>query len=201
MRAFLAVELDPLLRDQVAALQRQLKTQLEPFSGRIRVTWVRPDAIHLTVAFLGDIDDALASGLCDAVQPAVRPCSPLTIPLSRVGAFPRAQAPGVLWLGSPLNWEQHDEAKRAGQMVRSIGSACASVGVVPEARPWRAHLTLARVRDGEREVGRALIATGIMDRQADVGQLQVNEIVMMRSQLQQGGPVYSKLWTVTLGAG
>lgn len=201
MRAFLAVELDESLRGQVAPVQSRLKRELEPLSGRIRVTWVRPDAMHLTVAFLGDIDEALVPGLRDTVLRAVQPCSSFAIPLSRLGAFPRAQAPNALWLGPSLDWEQQDEAKRVQQMVKAVGGACASIGVAPEARPWRAHLTLARIREGEREIGRVLVAAGSLDQPADVGTLHVNEIVMMKSHLQQGGPVYTKLWTVALGEG
>jgi hypothetical protein len=83
-------------------------------------------------------------------------------------------------------------------MAEAIGAACASLGVPVEARPWRPHLTLARVREGEREIGRVLATAGMLDRPTDVGPLQVNEIAMMESQLQPDGPVHTTLWTVAL---
>lgn len=66
-----------------------------------------------------------------------------------------------------------------------------------EDRPWHPHLTLARVRDGEREMGKVLTA-GTATRTSDIGVLHVGEIVLMRSDLQTAGPIYTKLWSVGL---
>jgi 2'-5' RNA ligase len=77
-----------------------------------------------------------------------------------------------------------------------VEDGCRSFGFAPEGRPLSPHLTLARVKEGERHVGQALAKSDVMDRPMSLGVLQVESIVLMKSELQPGGAVYTKLWKV-----
>ena len=199
MRAFLAVDPEEVHRRQIARIAQELRAAVESDARRARVTWVRPEAIHLTVRFFGDIDEHLADPLRDAVLSAVYGERPYRIPLTHLGAFPRMQVPRALWIGPAPDWQKSDEGVRLSRLVQKIDDACSRVCAAPVEPSWRPHLTLARVRAGERDVGRAVAATGLFDRPLDpldVAALRVTEIALVKSELRPTGPVHTRLWTI-----
>ena len=197
MRAFLAVELSEALREQIARVQQQLKHVLAGVHGA-RLTWVKPAAIHLTVKFLGDFEDRHVDGLREKTVAAIGGHAVLDIPLSRLGAFPKPQAPRTLWVGPPATWESTEPAGALGRLVRAIDATSAEFGVERERQVWRPHLTLARVRVGERQVGRALERSGITNQSLSLDALRVDALVLMQSDLRPDGPVHTPLWTIQL---
>jgi RNA 2',3'-cyclic 3'-phosphodiesterase len=200
IRAFIAVELGVTLGQQLAQVQQRLKEQFasEP-SGSVRVAWVKPASVHLTLKFLGDIEERRVDVLHEAIARATRETMPLHIPLARLGAFPKPQEPRSLWIGGPDAWEHGDEAKRLVALVRAIEDCCAAEGVPRESRPFTPHLTLARIKAGERQAGRALAATDILDRPLVLDPLPVNTLAFMKSQLNSDGAVHTRLWQIGLG--
>ena len=199
MRAFLAVQLDAELQQAIAGLQQTLREIIErATASRIRITWTRPDTIHLTLKFLGDIDRARAEPLRQNVENATRGHRRLGIPLARIGAFPRSQAPRALWVGPSSEWNEHDDGKKMGALVKAIDQACALSGLTVDEQTWRPHLTLARVRAGERQVGAALASDGIFERALSIAILHVNAVVLIESDLLPDGPRHSVLWTNSL---
>jgi RNA 2',3'-cyclic 3'-phosphodiesterase len=200
MRAFLAVRLDAELQREITGLQRTLREIIERSApSRSRITWTRPDTIHLTLRFLGDIDQDWVEPLRQNVESATRGHQRLWIPLVRIGAFPRPQAPRTLWVGPSSEWNEHDDGKKMGALVTAIDQACAVSGLHVDEQAWRPHLTLARVRAGEREVGAALASNGIFERTLAIGILHVNAIELIESDLLPGGPRHHMLWTNSLG--
>jgi RNA 2',3'-cyclic 3'-phosphodiesterase len=199
MRAFLAVVIDTELRERIAAVQQQLKDLVAAAPDRrVRITWVRPETIHLTIKFLGEIDEAAVESLRADVRAASDGSSAIEIPLGSLGAFPRLQAPRALWIGPPSNWDSQNEAKRALELAARIDGACDAFAVPRDAHPWRPHMTVARVREGERDVGRVLETSGVMARTPDIGILRVDEISLMKSDMRPDGPVYTRLWSVAV---
>ena len=197
IRAFLAVELDDALRNQIALIQQDLKHRLSrEFSKGVRISWVQPSAIHLTIKFLGDIEEGLIEPIRQAVEQAIVGYGAIHIPIERLGVFPRLQQPRVLWVGPSEQWEQDEDAKRLVALHRAVEDCCQPFGFPPEDRLWSPHLTLARVKEGERHVGQALAKSGLMDRPISLGLLAVKSIVLMKSELRPGGAVYTKLWEV-----
>lgn len=195
LRAFLAVELSDDLRRQIALVQQDLKQRLGYISSKhIRITWVQPTSIHFTVKFLGDTDEEQIEPLREAVQRAMTGQGVLHLPIERLGVFPRLQQPRVLWVGPSEQWEQSDDAKRLTERHRVVEDCCRAFGFAPEGRPLSPHLTLARVKEGERHVGQALAKSGAMDRPISLGMLVVESIVLMKSELRPTGPLYTKLW-------
>ncbi len=201
IRAFLAVELPDELRAQIAAVQQDLKQRLSRECSRdVRISWVQPASIHLTVKFLGDTDESLVEPMRAALDRVAQGHRAMSIPLDRIGAFPRPQQPRIVWVGPAEAWEHGGDAVRLAALHRAVEDCCGTFGVSPEGRPLSPHLTLARIKEGERVAGQALTNSGVMDRPVSVGSLDVRSIVLMKSDLRPTGSVYTKLWDVRLRA-
>lgn len=195
IRTFLAVEVSAALRARLADLQQDLRTQLSrDLTNEVRIAWVPPPSIHVTIKFLGDTDEELVAPMHRAIEQAVRPHLPLHIPLERMGVFPRAQQPRVLWVGPLERWAQSDDALRLRALHQAVEAACHTFGFAPEGRPLSPHLTLARIKAGERRVGQALTKSGVVDRPVLLEVLPVLAITMMQSELRPTGAVYTPVW-------
>ena len=201
IRAFLAVELSEELRGAIAAFQDDLKRRLQQDASKeARISWVQPGSIHLTIKFLGDIEEQLITPLRDTVAEAVRDLPPFVVPVERLGVFPRPQAPRVFWVGPLEEWERSEGAQRLAAIQQSIEQACESLGFPREAKSFTPHLTLARIKEGERHAGNAIARSGVMDRAVRLGSLAIDSVVLMKSELRPTGSVYTKIWEVRMGA-
>ncbi len=199
IRTFLAVELDDALRAQIARVQQDLKERLDRETpGAVRIAWVRPASMHLTLKFLGDIGEHQAGPLREALAVAVRGHRIVRMPFARLGAFPRPQDPRALWVGASEEWEQNDDARRLAGLARVIEDCCEALGLRREDRPFRPHLTLARIKAGERRVGRVLAGLGVLDRPLALPPLTVESVALMKSQLLSDGAVHTRLWEIGL---
>jgi RNA 2',3'-cyclic 3'-phosphodiesterase len=200
IRAFLAVPLADRLKESLGTIQSDVKRQIvHDLPPNASLTWVRPASLHVTVKFLGDIEEALVERLQDAISTVVTGHRPLHIPLERLGVFPRLQQPRVLWIGPSGNWDSSEDAARLAALHRSIEDCCISLNLAPDSRPLSAHLTLARIKAGHHAVGQALARSGAMDRPLAVDALPIDGIALMRSELKPTGSVYSALWDARIG--
>ena len=184
VRAFLAIELPQELRTTLATIEQDMKRQLERTVDRhVRISWVRPDSMHLTLRFLGDTADESIEPLRVAIEESMSAHHAIPIPLERLGTFPRPQ--GL-------------EAQRLTSLHRAVEACCRAANFAPEERPFSPHLTLARIKEGERQVGQALAQNGLLERPVAIGMLPVEAIVLMKSELRPTGSVYTKLWECSL---
>lgn len=198
MRAFLAVSPDAPLRLELAQTQQRLKTIVEPLRlNSLKVTWAKPDTIHLTLKFFADLDERLAEPLHAAIAAAIKDVAPIAIPISRLGAFPRPQAPRVIWLGPPEDWELMADGRRLTALFQSIEDACAALGLPREAKPWHPHVTLARVKEGERAAGASLANAGVFDQPAVTASLVVDAVSLIRSDAGHDGHTHTVVWAAT----
>jgi 2'-5' RNA ligase len=199
IRAFLAVELSQSLRTDLATVQQELKRSLEEkLQGGTRISWAQPASIHLTLKFLGDMDEQVIDPLRVALEEAIGSQVAVPVPLERLGAFPFPQAPRVLWVGPFEKWEKGTDAKRVVEIHDSIEQVCEGLHFLRETRPFSPHLTLARIKMGERHVGAALAKSGMLDLPVSVGSFAIESVVLMQSELKPTGSVYTKLWDVRL---
>ena len=199
IRAFLAVELSQELGSEVAVVQQELKQKVESEKkGEIRISWMQPAYMHLTIKFLGDMDEQVIDPLLGAIEQAVGSQLSVSVPLERLGAFPRPHSPRVLWIGPSENWEQGKEGKRVIEIHGEIEQACESLGFLREAKPFSPHLTLARVKMGARHVEAALVTSGVLDQPLSVGSLVVESVVLVKSELKPTGSIYTRLWAARL---
>lgn len=195
IRAFLAVELGEELRGRLAQVQQELKQRLARDASKgLRISWVRPDSIHFTIKFLGDIDEQLVEPLREALSNLMQAHQAIQIPVDRLGAFPHPNQPRVLWVGPSEAWEGSDDARRLAVLHRTIDACCATFELAPDSRPLSPHLTLARIKEGERSVGQGLTKSGVLDRPVALGSFTVGPVVLMKSDLRPTGSVYTKLW-------
>src|SRR5688572_1984613 len=165
MRAFLAASPDDRLRERVTALQRRLEAEAAR-SQSARISWSRPETIHLTFRFFLELDERLVGPMRDAIETAARGSTAVRIPLARLGAFPRTLAPRVLWVGPPPEWEATADSRRLTRLARAVDQACDGLGLAREDKPWRPHLTLARIKEGERAAGHAISDAGFFEKPA-----------------------------------
>ena len=190
VRSFVAVDLGAPVKTQLGVLQRELKARTP--AGAVR--WVQPDAIHLTLNFLGDVPEERVSEIVAALQRACGPIALLSFSIAGAGCFPNLRRPNVVWVGV----EDPSGALRALQAA--VEKALNPLGFPPENRPFKPHLTLGRTQRnapgedlhavGER-VGALTVGT--------LGQVDVREILLMRSDLLPGGARYTPLARILLG--
>ena len=176
-RAFVAIDLDPALREAIGDLQARLRPRL----GAIRL--VRPQGIHLTLRFLGDTSPTQVDSLRPRLAEAAALCPPAEARVAGLGTFPERGSPRVLWLGlsvpSPVLDLQH-----------ACERAARAAGFEREERPFRAHLTLGRWRE---RAARPELPV------ADLGATRLETLVLFRSDLSPGGAVYTPLARFPLG--
>ncbi len=179
-RTFVAIEVSAAVKERAAALVRELDHQ------STGVRWVKPESMHVTLAFLGEV---LAEGIpdvCRAVDVAVQEQSPFGIHLAGVGAFPNVSRPRTVWLGVGEGAEQLVEIERV------LRNQLAELGFPREKRAFTPHLTLGRVREvrrGASQLSEPLAA----QRDYNAGRMQVREVIVFSSELNPRGPVYTAL--------
>ena len=180
IRAFLATDLPDEILREIAGVQSSLKRSLR---GDIR--WVRPEGIHLTLKFFGNVSEADVRAISDIVVRQVASVAPMSFQLGELGAFPDYQHPRVIWVGlmgdiGPLAVLQ----KRLEQQFQTIGFP-------EEGRPFRAHLTLARVKTAKGPIGLAQSVDAIRT----TGRFEIGDLSLYSSRLSPQGAFYTKLAT------
>lgn len=190
MRAFLASRLPDALRAQLA-LQIDMLTEFVPPET---VRWVRPENIHLTLKFLGEISSDEAQLVVDSAGPIAAGCRPFDLSASGLGVFPNPKRPRVIWVGV----SGAEEGVTA--LNRELESALAGVGFDREGRGFHPHLTLGRTRRGLRRLDLKALAEALARASVgDLGQWRVETLALMRSELLPEGPRYSVVASLPLG--
>lgn len=200
IRVFLAVEISDELRAGLVRAQHDLKQRLAPHLPKdVRITWGQPNSFHLTVRFLGLTDEKLLPLMQEALATIDQSRPAIEIPIERLEAFPTLQKPRVLWVGPSEEWLRSDAAKQLSAWHQQIESCCFSLGVAPDDKSFTPHLTLARIKMGERQVGPLLAQSGVCDRPLTFGKITVESLALIKSELRPTGPRYTKIWEVKVG--
>jgi 2'-5' RNA ligase len=141
MRLFIAAELDGAARTAVAAAVERLRERAEQErQGSTRgVAWVDARNLHLTLHFLGEIDDARWPALRAAIAPPLRVAAPQPA-LGGWGTFPSRGPSRVIWMGVAAG------AEGLAAAHAELGARLRTIAIVPEVRPFSAHLTIGRVK-------------------------------------------------------
>ncbi len=153
------------------------------------VTASRPDAIHLTLHFVGPVEANRIEVLSHGLQDAVASFNRFEVEVASVGAFPSLSRPRVLWagIGGP-------ERERLSALQVATGNALRSAGLVVDERAYAPHLTLGRLRTMARAHDRVAIGRWADEwKAAAFGVLRIDAIHLMRSDLSQRPPRYSSL--------
>ncbi|NPA93896.1 MAG: RNA 2',3'-cyclic phosphodiesterase [Thermodesulfobacteria bacterium] len=137
IRCFLAINLS----NETERYLSKTINECRPWFGK-RVRWVRPENCHLTLKFLGDVEESALSSIDNAVKGVVSGYKDFEIGLGRAGVFPHQRSPRVLWLGLT------GELNTLGRLQRDIDLSLAPLGFEPEKRTFVPHITLGRVKGG-----------------------------------------------------
>ena len=182
IRAFLAVDLDPVVH---AGLVR-LKHELAAIAPNVR--WVGDAGLHATLKFLGAVEPAQLDAVRDALLPQLERFPCFTAGAGGLGVFPSLRRPRVVWIGL--------DGAGFTDMARLIENALAPLGFSAERRPFRAHVTLARI---EAPRGWTQLEDAARAHWNDhFGPSIINSLIAYRSDLRPGGAVYTRLWTIAL---
>ena len=176
-RLFVAVDIDEPTREAVGGIAAAVRGRI---GTRAKLTWVRPDRMHLTLHFVGDADEKLESRLRGVLAHAV-PQAPFDLSFEGVGFFPSRGSPRVLWLGIG------DGLADLGRLYEAIRVKVEPTGSQDAA--YQPHLTLARFRD---RMPRGRIAE-IANIPASAGPCRIDRVTLYESRLSPTGPAYQPL--------
>jgi len=184
IRAFIAIELPKVTHDALYDVQARLSHQAPTSSVR----WVKPDNIHLTLKFLGQVPTAQIDTITLALRRAVSGLRVFPFEVMNAGCFPDEVRPRVIWVGV-------DEPSGAlHALQRAVEAATVPLGYPSESRLFQPHLTLGRTA---RDVKPAeLHKLGEVVKHAKVGLLghvHAEEVVLFQSELAPSGSIYTAL--------
>ncbi|MFH1148322.1 MAG: RNA 2',3'-cyclic phosphodiesterase, partial [Pseudomonadota bacterium] len=154
------------------------------------IKWVNPRGIHLTLKFLGYVEEKMIEPIAVALEGATAGQESLTLKAECIGAFPSLKNPRVVWVGVG------GETERLSLIQQRIEEALLKLGFPKEDRPFTPHLTLGRIRPG-RKAGD--FGAGIEHlKKTSFGPLTVTEVVLYQSVLRPDGAVYTPLKKIAL---
>ena len=180
IRSFLAFELPPKIREQIGTVSKELKKSALP------VRWVKVDNIHLTIIFLGSVNEDTIDDIKEKVYGVVERFSVFKTRLGGVGVFPDWRRPRVIWVG--LN----GEIERLSRFRDELQTELKVFGIKEEKRPFRPHLTIGRFKG---MLGRDEELKWILDKYHDISSdlHYLNELILFKSDLKPDGPIYTKM--------
>ena len=186
MRCFIAIDIPPEVKENVGRLINDLR----PYSTGVR--WVRPEGIHITLRFLGEVKDKLLPELHTSIRAALEGIGPFQIHLKGTGVFPDYRRPRVLWIGI-------EESSGLSAIHEKTEDALVRLGFQRETRPFNPHLTAGRIKS-LREI-RDLMREWRGHKDDEFGKIDVSEIHLMKSTLKPTGAEYESLYTIKLNEG
>jgi 2'-5' RNA ligase len=182
MRCFIAIDISEEIKAGLAELQQELAESVDIRKGDVK--WVRPEAMHLTLKFLGEIRDVEAVDVCNIVKEVAARHRAFSLGVRQVGHFGGRSA-RVLWVGAGLS----DETLSA--LHADLEERLAEAGWPEETRKFSAHLTLCRIRNAKAGVKLAEAAKRFED--FELGTLRADSVSVYESKLTPHGPIYTCL--------
>ncbi len=187
IRSFLALDPPEDVLREVGAVQGRLRKLIE---GEIR--WVRPEGIHLTLKFFGDVSGGDVANIAAVVEKAAAGERPFSLAIGGAGVFPDPHRPRVLWLG------MNGDVERLLAFQKGLEQTLHGIGIPREERPFRPHLTLGRIKTSRGLIGLA----GALEKGEEytAGRFVASGLSLIQSELTPKGAVYTKLkWFPFMG--
>ena len=180
VRTFIAIDLGKTIRDRLVALQESLAKTV---AG---VKWVESDNLHVTLLFLGEVDDRELPALCQAVEDVTQTQPPFSLGIEKTGCFPNARRPRILWVGVG------DGTQEVCALHDALEPPLMDLGCYRrEERKFTPHVTLGRIRGESMPAGLPAALTQQLTWKA--GAVNVRELHVMGSELTSNGPRYTVL--------
>ena len=177
MRTFVAIELDQTIKDTLSAFIQKLDT------GGRNIKWVKPQGMHLTLKFLGEVPEDKISEIQSVLDRIVKDYSRFQLSLKGSGTFPpAARVPRVVWIGVEKNeLLQNVQARVENELYK--------IRFPKEKRKYHPHLTLGRVKGPENL--QTVMETLNQNKETEFGKMTVNKLTFFKSTLKPTGAEYT----------
>jgi 2'-5' RNA ligase len=189
LRLFIAAELTSEQHKATADLMERLRKGIGFTPAHPK--WVSPDSLHITLSFLGDVEENRVKSIVHAVESRLVKLTPAEFDLHGIGTFPNERQPTVLWIGA------HHGADRLKQIQSAVESALVPLGFSPERREFHPHVTLARINALRGVAPMMKIVTDHRKFGAPLG--TIDSITLFQSELLPSGARYTALHRWPLG--
>jgi 2'-5' RNA ligase len=178
MRSFVAINLDDSLRNEIDGATAGLK------SGNWDVKWVSPANLHITLKFLGEIPEKSVTELKETLSSVVSRHESFVLKFRGVGVFPDKKRPRVIWIDIL-------ESDKLVKLQEEVENSLIPYGFEREDRSFSAHLTIGRIRSsgGKESLLRAMETL----KERDFGNIEVNNVSLMKSDLKPAGAQYTTI--------
>lgn len=182
-RLFIAIELADTWHEAIASAQELLRRQVPE-----RLRFVRPESTHLTLKFLGNVQESRINAITEAVTTAAARAVSFSLTVGHAGTFGPPLRPQVVWLGTG------GDTTELGRLWRAVNERCALLGFPADRGRFVPHLTLARIPEAlsPEAVGALRLALPVLV-PPGVPALRVERVALMRSFLERGGSRYLRL--------
>ncbi len=182
IRTFLAIELPQKIIEELKAEQLRWK------ANGPRAKWVRPENMHLTLKFLGEIPRKRVDQVIEVARECCSRHRSFVLNISGKGAFPNLRRPRVLWVGV------HGDLEAVKDLHSDLESGLQDIGFPAEDRNFSPHITVARLKGSVPSTALGNFLKGNIS----LGPIHVNEIIVFQSKLSSSGPTYIPLARIPL---
>lgn len=179
-RTFCAFELPKELQSRISSHIQKVR-ELVP---EVSASWSRPENIHLTVKFFGNVEPQRVARISAAAARVMQSCAPFQIAAGTLGVFPRPSRAQVLWIGV------NDPSGKLSALQQQFEAECAREGFLKEDRAFKPHLTIARIRKPHHA---SRLAEAHLSVEFSSVPLILTELVVFRSELSPNGSKYTPL--------
>ena len=187
MRTFIAIELPQNIKDTLGRLQGKLK------QCGADVRWVEPHNIHLTLKFLGEVEDSKLDGINQIIEDTVKNRLKFEITLTDLGVFPDINHPRIIWVGIK---DKNNETKL---IAEELGEKLEKLGIPREERQFLGHITIGRIKSWLNKDKLAERLSVLKDESSNEKiNFIADKITLFKSSLKPNGPIYEVLKEVTL---
>ena len=182
MRCFVAVDISDEIKKSVVKLGHSIAAKADVSASAAK--WVKPEAMHITLKFLGHIDDIASVNVCEAVREAATGHEAFSLAIERCGSF-GPSSPRVLWVGTGQGSEQ------LGRLQQDVETNLERIGFKPEKRRFTGHLTLCRIKNFK--AGRRIAAAAAQYADIELGVADIDRVTVYESRLSPAGATYLKV--------
>ena len=183
IRTFIAIELPVEVKQAVRQIQNQLGKNIDG------IRWVKHENIHLSVKFLGNVEENRISDIAAAVNNAVRDFSAMNLKTGHLGMFPNVKRPRILWLGI------EGDALEFIRMSKNCELELEKLGYEKADRENKPHITVGRIRSSNKQKSLVNI---LKDIHIESIEFRADALKLMRSELNPNGAVYTTLQSVKI---
>jgi len=188
-RTFVAVHLSPELVSRLTALEDHFRG----LPGGNAVRWVPPESMHLTLKFLGEVEDSRLPRIFQTVSAVCARSVPFRLTVAGAGCFPDWLRPRIIWAGIT------EGGLELVTLAAELDAVLAALGFPRERRPFSAHITLGRMDRRASQSELAVFGRSIADQSVgELGSLVADHVNVVKSDLRPQGPLYTDLFVCPL---